>query len=77
MFTSILKIQGEKSMNSLKLNRITAAIIETERFIATAYAWKDRIEKNKFALISGSKEGATCKRASMDLTRSLAELRKP
>ena len=63
-------------MNALsKINRINASIIEAKRFVYVAYAWRDRLKCDN-ANLSGSKEGAACKRASMDLTRCLAELRK-
>jgi len=56
--------------------RIAVAIIEAERFIDKAVAWKKRLEADESVRFSGSKEGGTCKRSSLDLARALAELRK-
>ena len=60
-----------------KVNKINSAITEAQRFIQTAFAWKKRIEKDEDGLVWTSKEGGACKRASMDLSRSLTELRRP
>ena len=60
-----------------QIRKIDAATIAAFRFIDTAKAWKAKLKADELAYISGSKEGGACKRASMDLTRSLAELRKP
>jgi len=60
-----------------KVVEIDAAIFESRRFIKKASAWKRRLKSDEYAYISGSKEGGAAKRASMDLTRILAELRKP
>lgn len=57
-----------------KVNKINAAITEAQRFIQTAFAWKKRIRADDS--VWTSKEGAACKRASMDLTRALTELRR-
>ena len=61
-------------MNNEKLNN---AIAEAERFIKKAQAAQLSLFDNKLAYITGTKYTAAAKRASMDLTRSLAELRKP
>ena len=60
----------------MKREILVRAIIEAEGFLRRAKKAKARLEEDKYAEISGSKETAACKRASMDLTRSLAELRK-
>lgn len=56
-------------MNRAKLN---AAVAEAERFIKRAKAWDARAIEWK-----GTKEGGALRRASMDLTRALADLRRP
>ena len=63
-------------MNSCNKNNITVikeTIYEAQRFIRKARFWLDRIEKKD---TWSSKEGGACKRASMDLTRSLVRLRR-
>jgi hypothetical protein len=51
------------------------AIDEAERFLPVARAAVVRIASDRSALM-GSKETAAAKRASMDLTRALAEMRR-
>ena len=58
-------------MNPATLKR---AVAEAQRFIAVAKAVKVYPERN---YLDTSKETAAAKRASMDLTRALAEMRKP
>jgi len=55
--------------------RIEVAIMEAERFIDRAMAWKKRLKEDESARF-GSKEGGACKRSSLDLARALVELRK-
>jgi hypothetical protein len=52
------------------------AIEEAEQFITAAEAAIKRIREDRLALISGSKETAAANRASMDLTRALATMRR-
>jgi hypothetical protein len=63
-------------VNQEKINKIDLTITEARRFILKAMAWKKRIQKDRFYLVSASKEGGAAKRASLDLTRFLAEFRK-
>lgn len=56
--------------------KLDAAINEARRFIVKAGEVKSEWAKDS-ASIWSSKETGACKRASMDLTRALAELRKP
>ena len=58
-------------------SKLLEVINECERFLFKAGDAHERLSTDKMANISGSKEVAACKRASMDLTRALAELRKP
>lgn len=55
---------------------IVTAICEARQFINRAVAWQNRLEQDPCSSFSGSKEGGAAKRASMDLTRALAELRR-
>ena len=52
------------------------AMSEATIFLALSQEAYQRLTTDKYASISGSKETAACKRASMDLTRALAELRR-
>ena len=66
-------------MNKKTLER---AIWEADRFIKIAkqiksYSIKDEKGKEYIYINAPSKESGACKRASMDLTRALAEMRKP
>lgn len=55
----------------MRRDRVNKAIEEAERFIAAAKNVKLNMEYD-----SGGKESAACRRASMDLTRALADLRR-
>lgn len=57
--------------------KIRLARYEAEEFIKRAQEVEDLIEKDKYALITGTKKTAALKRQSMELTRKLAEMRKP
>lgn len=57
-------------------DKLNDAILEAERFIKKAQAYQMRLVDDSYAIF-GCKEGGAAKRASMDLTRALAELRKP
>lgn len=56
---------------------VRSVIDETNRVNRLAHAALERIKSDKYATITGSKETAALRRASMDLTRLLALLRKP
>jgi len=61
----------------MTLETLNTAIAEAKRFIKRAEAAKKRNYKgNGEYVLWFSKESAAAKRASMDLTRALAELRK-
>ena len=51
--------------------------LRKERIKRDAALRKAEDECDNLVLISGSKEGGACRRASMDLTRALADLRRP
>ena len=58
----------------MKIERVEEAISEARRFIPKAEKALKLLKKKKYWFMS--KETAACRRSSMDLTRSLAELRK-
>jgi hypothetical protein len=58
----------------VQIETLTAAITEAERFVKAARVVKVIVEKGDRFWDVG-KENATVKRASMDLTRVLADLR--
>lgn len=61
-------------MNRAKIN---AAVLEAKRFLSRHKEYESAIKTlNGYSYI-GTKESGALRRASMDLTRSLAEMRKP
>jgi len=61
----------------MKIEKLQIAIDESRRFIRKAEAARKRLkEDNKYGGFSGSKETAAAKRASLDLTRALSDMRK-
>ena len=73
----------------MNIAKLTAAINEAKRFLSTAELARRKWEEDFFdfqeqtgklchkdRFNNASVENATCKRASMDLTRALANLRK-
>jgi hypothetical protein len=66
----------------MKKENIKKAVAEAKRFIACAKALEEETVKSytnvEYTFYnSGTKESGALRRASMDLTRSLAEMRKP
>ena len=61
-------------MKSIYRNRVEDAISESERFIKRA---QEYLEAKDDWISRPKMKRASMKRASMDLTRSLAEIRKP
>lgn len=60
----------------MKLSRLKKSIAEAERFLAAARLCVAKATTNSQGdYLYGSKENGATRRASMDLTRSLAELR--
>lgn len=61
-----------------KIDKIQDAINEAHRFLDKAKAAKERLieEQNKKYQCYSTKEMASAKRASMDLTRALSDFRK-
>lgn len=60
----------------MKQDVLRASVELAQRFIVTAKAVEKRAIEDEFTFY-GCAETATCKRASMDLTRMLSRLRKP
>ena len=58
----------------MEIEELEEAIYEARRFIDKANLALQRVSNSKYFYCS--KETAACRRASLDLTRSLAELRK-
>ncbi|KKL93359.1 hypothetical protein LCGC14_1875450 [marine sediment metagenome] len=58
----------------MEIEKVEEAIYEARRFIDKANLALQRVGDSKYFYYG--KETAACRRASMDLTRSLAELRK-
>lgn len=61
-------------MNHAKIN---AAVLEAKRFLAKHKEYEASIKTLSGYQVVGTKESGALRRASMDLTRSLAEMRKP
>jgi len=57
-------------------DKLKIAISGANRFLVKAKELQKAETLNRYTWICGSKETAACKRASMDLTRVLADLRK-
>jgi hypothetical protein len=61
----------------MRLQDVQRTMKECERFMEAARKYEMRVKDSRVGgYRSASKEGGTVKRASMDLTRSLAEMRK-
>lgn len=62
----------------MKYKTIQAAVAEAKRFIdAASNVKQSEYNGKKFDGIDSNKESGALRRASMDLTRVLAEMRKP
>lgn len=61
----------------MRIDKLVHAITEARRFVNIAEKAYDKIQRDSLTTMTGSKETSATRRASMDLTRSLAELRKP
>jgi len=61
----------------MNLRKLETAMAEAKRFLAKAKVLKDRMDGDTSYYWMGTKESGAVKRSSMDLTRALAELRKP
>lgn len=61
----------------MNTDNLKVAIREAERFLAAANRLREKEGSRSGQFIWGSLESGACRRASMDLTRALANLRKP
>jgi len=63
----------------MQRNRIKAAVLEAERFIqkATLFMEKEELARTKWGCGNCPRESGATRRASLDLTRALAEMRRP
>jgi hypothetical protein len=64
----------------MRIDKLNIAIAEANRFLKSAKLaqvriWETQAKEGECAVVV-SKENGSCRRASMDLTRALAELRK-
>jgi len=60
----------------MSVKHLQICIDEAERFIDKAVKAQEEIEKDEYSVWVGNRHTAAAKRASMDLTRALADLRK-
>jgi hypothetical protein len=60
----------------MKEARLNTAILEAERFLKKAKIAKKEIPWSDGGFIYQSRKAAACKRASLDLTMALADLRR-
>lgn len=60
----------------MNIKRLGAAIDEAKRFLAHAEAARSRLLSDDLVSLTGSKETGAARRASMDLTRALSDLRR-
>jgi len=56
---------------------LETAVAEAARFLSRAKDVKETWEPSIHGVYPASQESAACKRASLDLTRALSQLRKP
>lgn len=56
---------------------VNAAVYEAKRFVRAAEAYIKAKRANERTYYTNPKESGACRRASLDLTRALAEMRKP
>jgi len=61
----------------MKTQALSDAIYEAKRFLVVAMIAEKAVKKSPSLLFGPSKTVAAAKRSSMDLTRALAEMRKP
>lgn len=64
-------------MAATKEQRLAAAIAEAKRFIERGEEYLTALRIGDVSSMNGCRESGAVRRASMDLTRSLADYRKP
>ena len=60
----------------MRTEQVNAAMEEAGRFMRAARRLMERVRNEPSLLVGPSKESGAVRRASLDLTRALAELRK-
>lgn len=58
-------------------SEVKEAVAAAHRFIAAAIKWEARVTRDAQASISGTREAGAMKRASLDLSMALSQMRKP
>lgn len=61
----------------MNISTVNAAVVEAKRFLKAAEAFKKAEAEKKAGYYMNPKESGAVRRSSMDLTRALAEMRKP
>ena len=61
----------------MRLEKINAAVREAKRFLENHKEYEADIKAFGLYAVAGTKRSGALRRASMDLTRALAEMRKP
>lgn len=61
----------------MNIEQIVNVEVEIHRLLEKSRLAKARLKEDKMVSITGSKETGALKRASMDLSRALIELRRP
>jgi hypothetical protein len=61
----------------VRVEKIEEAVSEARRFIKRAGVVVAKAKQSRYGLADCRKESAAVKRSSLDLTRALAEMRKP
>ena len=60
----------------MNLQKINIAEVEAKRFLEKVKAVKSRAKEERLIFLTGCRETGTLRRASMDLSNALVELRK-
>lgn len=60
----------------ITIEKIAAVLAEIERTHTALVRARERLEADSYANVVGSRETAAARRASLDLTRALADLRR-
>lgn len=59
----------------MKVQTLRKAISKAEYFLQAARACNDELGEDRYTSIQGTRKSGACRRASMELTRILADLR--
>ncbi len=61
----------------MDVKKLAVAKAEAKRFLSAVKALEERRALNDIYDFQGCRESGACRRASLDLTRALADLRRP